>query len=441
MLEMKTMPSGKNNIKIIIPIIIIVIGLAVFQFYRKGKVRENFYSGVAEATTYDLAFEIPGKIEKYYVKEGQKVKQGDIMVKMDQDTLLAQLKQMQANLGAARANLANLKAGARPQEIQQARSQLENAVAELTKLKNGPKPQEIQQARSAMLAAQQQYDLYSNGYRKEDIKSAYDQMLGQKSNLENAEKNYRRYLNLYKDEAVAAKDLDYQKNVYQMAKSSYDTSMENYRKLKIGFRPEEKQTAYQQYQASKAAYDNLATGTRYEDINKGEANVRYWKEQVDLLIAGPRPDEVKAAEKKVKEAEAAVDIIKVQLKNSKIYTPVDAVVISKNFEETEMVGSGVPVITAADLEHPWIYIFIPEDQISRYKLGEKAKISLDSFPNKKFDGTISRIYEKSEFTPKFIQTERERVTLVYRVKVAVENPDLVIKPGIPADVEIITGGK
>ncbi len=435
------MASGKSNLKFLIPVVIIVIGIAVFQFHKNGKVKENFYSGVAEATTYDLAFEIPGKIEKYYVKEGQKVKQGDLLVKMDQDTLLAQLKQMQANLGAARANLANLKAGARPQEIQQARSQLENAVAEYTKLRNGPKPQEIRQARAAMMAAQQQYDLYSNGYRKEDIESAYNQMLGAKSNMENAKKNYTRYSNLFKDEAIAAKDLDYQKNAYQMAKSTYESSLENYRKLKIGFRPEEKQTAYQQYQASKAAYDNLATGTRFEDINKGEANVKYWKEQVDLLLAGPRPDEVKAAEKKVKEAEAAVDIIKVQLKNSKIYAPVDAVVISNNFEETEMVGSGVPVITVADLEHPWIYIFIPENQINRYKLGEKAKVSMDSSPNKKFDGVISRIYEKSEFTPKFIQTERERVTLVYRVKVAVDNPDLIIKPGIPADVEISTGGK
>lgn len=435
------MASGKNNLKFLIPIIVIIIGLAIFQFSKTGRVNENFYSGVAEATTYDLAFEIPGKIVKYYVKEGQKVKQGDLLVKIDQDTLLAQLKQMQANLGAARANLANLKAGARPQEIQQARSQLENAVAEYTKLRNGPKPQEIQQARSAMLAAQQQFDMYTNGYRKEDIESAYNQMLGEKSNLENAEKNYQRYKNLFKDEAVAAKDLDYQKNTYQVAKSRYDTSMENYRKLRSGFRPEETQTAYQQYQATKATYDNLASGTRFEDLNKGEANVKYWKEQVDLLLAGPRPDEVKAAEKKVKEAEAAVDIIKVQLKNSKIFAPVDAVVISNNFEETEMVGSGVPVVTIADLEHPWIYIFIPEDQVNKYKLGDKAKISMDSFPDRKFDGSISRIYEKSEFTPKFIQTQRERVTLVYRVKVAVENPDLIIKPGIPADVEIMTGGK
>ena len=435
------MASGKSNLKFIIPIIIIIIGLAVFQFNKNGKVKENFYSGVAEATTYDLAFEIPGKIEKYYIKEGQKVKKGDLLVKTDQDSLLAQLKQMEASLGAARANLANLKAGARPQEIQQARSQLENAVAEYTKLRNGPKPQEIQQARAAMLAAQQQFDMYSNGYRKEDIESAYNQMLGEKSNLENAEKNYKRYKNLFADEAVAAKDLDYQKNNYQVAKSRYDTSLENYQKLKSGFRPEERQTAYQQYQASKATYDNLATGTRFEDINKGAANVKYWKEQVNLLLAGPRPDEVKAAEKKVKEAEAAVDIIKVQLKNSKIYSPANAVVISRNFEETEMVGTGVPVITVADLEHPWIYIFIPETQVNRYKLGQKAKISVDSFPDKKFDGSISRIYEKSEFTPKFIQTQRERVTLVYRAKVAVDNPDLIIKPGIPADVEIITGGK
>ena len=435
------MASTKSKVKIIMPIIIIVIGLTVFHFFKHSKVREGFYSGVAEATTYDLAFEIAGKIEKYYVNEGQKVKKGDLLVKMDQDTLMARLKEAKARLGTAKANLANIKAGPRPQEIQQARAKLRDATAEYTKLQNGPKPQEIQKAKASMNAALERYDLYSNGYRKEDIESAYNQVLGEKSNLENAKKNFIRYKNLYEEDAIAARDYDFQQNQYKVALSRYNSSLENYRKMKKGYRPEEKQAAYQDYLSRKASYENLASGTRQENISRGKANVDYWREQVDLLLEGPRIDDVKAAEKKVKEAEAAVEVVQVSLKNSKIYAPADGVIVSNNFENTEMIAAGVPVISMADLEHPWIYIFIPETEVGKVKLGDKGKITVDSFPGKDFKGEVSRIYEKAEFTPKFIQTQRERVNLVFRAKVAVENKDLIIKPGMPADVEIIKSGK
>ncbi|HPD78101.1 MAG TPA: efflux RND transporter periplasmic adaptor subunit, partial [Spirochaetota bacterium] len=86
---------------------------------------------------------------------------------------------------------------------------------------------------------------------------------------------------------------------------------------------------------------------------------------------------------------------------------------------------------------PWIYIYVNERELGRVKIGQKAKVTIDSYPNKFFDGTVVSISNKAEFTPKTIQTKDERVKLVFAVKVAVKNDEMILKPGMPADAEII----
>ena len=113
----------------------------------------------------------------------------------------------------------------------------------------------------------------------------------------------------------------------------------------------------------------------------------------------------------------------------------------KNFEIREAVSTGTPVITVSDLEHPWVYVFVPETEIGKVKIGQKAYITADSFPGRKFEGEIARIYDSAEFTPKNIQTKEERVYLVFRVKVRIFNTELALKPGMPVDVEIVGYGK
>jgi HlyD family secretion protein len=120
--------------------------------------------------------------------------------------------------------------------------------------------------------------------------------------------------------------------------------------------------------------------------------------------------------------------------------PVAGMVMSKNIEPGEQVAVGTPVITIGELESVWVRAYIPETDLGRVKLGQKARVTTDTWPGKVYDGTVTFISSEAEFTPKNVQTQKERVKLVYRIKITIPNPRMELKPGMPADAEIITNG-
>jgi HlyD family secretion protein len=140
-------------------------------------------------------------------------------------------------------------------------------------------------------------------------------------------------------------------------------------------------------------------------------------------------------------AKAANEQINAAISNAVIASPIDGVVLEKNLEIGEIAFPGTPVLTVADIKDTWIKIYVNEQQMGRVKLGQKAEISVDSFPGKKFAGKVVSISNKAEFTPKTIQTKDERVKLMFAVKIAVPNPDQKLKPGMPADAFILTGAQ
>jgi HlyD family secretion protein len=108
----------------------------------------------------------------------------------------------------------------------------------------------------------------------------------------------------------------------------------------------------------------------------------------------------------------------------------------RNAELGEIVAAGTPVATLADLDRVWLRAYIPETDLGRVKWGQEVAVKTDTFPDKTYRGRVSFIAAKAEFTPKSIETYRERVTLVYRVKIDVENSNRELKPGMPADAVI-----
>ncbi|MFH0976883.1 MAG: efflux RND transporter periplasmic adaptor subunit [Spirochaetota bacterium] len=136
-------------------------------------------------------------------------------------------------------------------------------------------------------------------------------------------------------------------------------------------------------------------------------------------------------------AKGSYDQIAATIMNAVIVSPINGVVLEKNLEVGEIAFPGTAILTVADITKPWIYIYVNERKLGFIKLGQKAAIKVDSFPDKKFSGRVVSISNKAEFTPKTIQTKEERVKLVFAVKIAIENPDMSLKPGMPADAEII----
>ena len=159
------------------------------------------------------------------------------------------------------------------------------------------------------------------------------------------------------------------------------------------------------------------------------------KEQYDQLESSAQ-----AADAAVAADKAAVENAKVQLIYCSIYSPINGTVLDTNLEVGEMAFPGTSILTLADLTRPWMYVYVNEVKLGHVKLGQKAMISVDSFPDKKFSGKVIAISNKAEFTPKTIQTKEERVKLVFAVKIAIDNPDMSLKPGMPADAEIMIKG-
>ncbi|MCJ7493179.1 MAG: efflux RND transporter periplasmic adaptor subunit [Deltaproteobacteria bacterium] len=352
-------------------------------------------SGNIEATTIDVAFKISGKIDKRLVDEGDIVKEGQLIATQEHKDLLAQKAKAEATLETARSRLPALEKNidyqdqATTQEISQAQAAVENAQARLQQLLDGSRPQEIQSAKAG-------------------VDQALADMEKKKADMDRAKK-------LYQDKYIAAQDWDAAKTAYDMAVANYKKAQENYDLVVEGPRKEEIAAGRAQLEQSQAAL-RLAKTHRI---------------QIDVL-----KKELATARGQVKEAASALEVIQTQIEYSNLYAPTSGVVLVKNAEPGEFVVPGGAVVTLGQIEKPWLKAFINESDLGRVKLGQKVSVTTDTYPGKEYPGKVTFISSEAEFTPKNVQTAKERVKLVYRIKVGLENPQNELKPGMPADAQI-----
>ena len=164
------------------------------------------------------------------------------------------------------------------------------------------------------------------------------------------------------------------------------------------------------------------------------------EEQYRLVVAGPRRERIAAARAQAAQAEAALAAADASLANMVIRAPFAGVVTVRHREPGEIVGAGAAVLSLMDREDRWVRIYVSEARIGAVHTGQAATITTDTFRDKTYPGTVVYISGEAEFTPKNVQTEEERVKLVYAVKVRVGgDPDFELKPGMPADVRLATG--
>jgi HlyD family secretion protein len=182
----------------------------------------------------------------------------------------------------------------------------------------------------------------------------------------------------------------------------------------------------------------VLAGPRIEQIDAASA-------QMDRARAGLKMTESNALEIKRREQElplrrseiaraaASLAMIESQLADTLAYSPVDGVVLVKAADVGEVLAAGTTIVTIGDIDHPWLRAYVNETDLGRVKLGTKAKITTDSYPGKEYEGHVSFIASEAEFTPKQIQTKEERVKLVYRIKIDLQNPEHELKSNMPAD--------
>lgn len=160
------------------------------------------------------------------------------------------------------------------------------------------------------------------------------------------------------------------------------------------------------------------------------------QEQVRIAKLGSREDQITAARWALRQAGTQVSQLQKKISDTEVISPISGRVSVKNKEQGEIAAPGATIVTLVDLDRPWVRVFVPEDKLGRVRLGMKAEILSDSFPDKVYEGIIRHIATEAEFTPKNVQTQEERVKLVYAIKVYVENPNQELKPGQPVDARI-----
>jgi membrane fusion protein YbhG len=160
------------------------------------------------------------------------------------------------------------------------------------------------------------------------------------------------------------------------------------------------------------------------------------RQKLLLLEAGARPDQIETARGQLAQARNALDMAKTRLKEMTIFSPLDGVVLRKNLEVGELANPGVPILTLMKPSDIWVRAYVPEEEVGRIKVGSPARVAVDAYPARRFPGRIIEIASEAEFTPRNVQTKKERVNLVFRIKIAVDNPEGILKPGMPADADL-----
>jgi HlyD family secretion protein len=171
-------------------------------------------------------------------------------------------------------------------------------------------------------------------------------------------------------------------------------------------------------------------------LKRAEATFRAAQQRYNEAVEGSRKEDIAIARANLTEANANLGLSRVNLDYTILRAPATGVITVRQTELGEVVVPGTPVVTLADLDHIWLRAYIAETDLGRIRWGQEAAITTDTYPGKQYRGRVSFISSTAEFTPKSVQTYKERVTLVYRIKIDIDNPNHELKPGMPADAHI-----
>jgi HlyD family secretion protein len=389
--------KAKKIVPIILLAAVVVAAAVAWSRYSKREDPNRIrLSGNIELTQVDIAFKVPGRLTERTVDEGDSVKQGQLIARIDRDIQESQRSRDAAGLLSAETQLPQLMTAIAYQrqtikddhdlkvaDLQQAQTQLDKLLA-------GSRPQEVQYARAQV----------------EDAQSLAVQ----------TKADWERAQTLFKNDDISRAQYDQFRARFDSAAATLKRAQENSALVVEGPRKEDIAAARAQVARAKAA------------LQLSEAQA------LDLKR---REQELATRKAEVERARAQMKISDFQLADTFAYTPVTGVVLSKSADPGEILAAGTTVVSIGDLDHPWLRGYIREQDLGRVKLGQKARITTDSYPGKEYWGKVSFINSEAEFTPKQIQTPEERVKLVYRIKIEVDNQRHELKSNMPVDAEIV----
>ncbi|MBN1484326.1 MAG: efflux RND transporter periplasmic adaptor subunit [Chloroflexia bacterium] len=423
-------------------------------------------SGSIEVEEIEVASELGGRVTALYVDEGDVVQAGEPLVQLDDALAQIQLEQAQALLAEAQAAVARAESGAAPLEIAQARAVLSQTLA----ARDGAllvweaaealveDPQEVlaqyhsaqgtQQAAAANVVSVEQLGgtvkessrllWYNAANTLRDAQAAYSLIYWQ-----NRQAERERDLTQAEIEAenAAWRRVEDAERGMQIGELSYSLSQvlesQNNAVAQANLQTAQKITADLGWMFSEPLSIEAQAAQAEAAYLQAEAAVLVAQAGLERLQAGLSEEELAMLQSKLRQAEAAVAAAELQLERSTLYAPVSGIALARSIHPGELAAPGYTLLTLGDLDTVRLTLYIPENRYGQVHLGQQVQIQVDSYPDEAFWGEITYISPQSEFTPKDVQTQEERIHLVYAVRVRVPNSEHKLKPGMPADAEIL----
>ncbi len=399
-------------------------------------------SGFIEAEEVAVAPELGGRVIELLADEGDEVETGQMLVRLDGTLLDAQSEVAQAALDVAQAQLAQARAGARPEQIRQAEAALAQAEAardgayqawqDLIAIRDNPQELDAQITLARAQVAAAEAGLARTTALKDAAEIADDAFQEGMEALAEAKEELEKIPEPYRP-TLPGMQLD-----VHLIPNAYWKSW-------VGVN-----TAQAGLDGARAALSDLyAIRNNPQELNgqvdaaetqyrAAEAAVQMAQAQLDALRAGATEEEIAAVEAQVEQAQAALNALMVLRDKLTIAAPAGGLVLERCIHAGELAAPGATVLTLGDLDEVTLTIYVPENKLGHVFIDQQVEVRVDSFPERIFTGTVVAIAHEAEFTPRNVQTQEERVNMVFAVDVSIPNPDHALKPGLPADATIIT---
>lgn len=392
----------KKKVFMLIGLVVAGVGLGGLAYFlsRPKSAQPLEVSGRIEGYETDIGAKASGRIEFVAVREGATVRKGQLIVRLDDEEIQAQLRQAQAQVNAAQ------------QQEQQARLQIDVLTSRIQEAglswqqARGDAQGRISQAASNVAAAEAQ------------LNQAQAQLIQTEAELKLAMTDRDRYAELAQGGAIARQRFD-------QAQTQVETL-----EAAVLARRSTVEAAQKQVSAAQGQLVQAQTTSLNPDMRKVQINALQ-KQLAQALF------EQKAAASEVAKAKAAQQQIAAKINDLNVVSPIGGVVTARTIEPGEVIAAGKALLSVVNPNTVYMRGYIPEGDIGNVRVGQPAKVYLDSFPDRPLSAHVSTIDTQASFTPENIYFKKDRVKQVFGIKLSIDNPAGFAKPGMPADAEIL----
>ena len=399
-------------------------------------------SGFVEAEEISISSETGGRVIELLVDEGDDVEEGQVLVRLDGTRLNAQIDVARAALDVAEAQLAQVQAGPTAEQIRRGEATVLEAEAawqgacqvweDAIAVRDNPQELDAQiiLARAQVASAE----------------AALAQSVALRDAVEIANDGYRDGMHALGDARAAMEEIPEPLRPPLPGIQLGTHLIPNaYWKSWVGVN-----TAQATLDGAGTALSNLYAVRQnpqeldsHVDIAEAQcqsvgATVQIAQAQLDGLRAGATEEEIAVVISQVEQAQAALDSLEVLRDKLTLFAPVAGSVLERIAHEGELGAPGAALLTLGELDVVDMTVYVPENRLGQVFIGQQVNVRVDSFPQRRFAGTVVSIAHEAEFTPRNVQTQEERVHMVFAVEVRVPNPEHALKPGLPADATIVT---